>query len=254
MRLVPTPEEAVSMNISIRRFAVIGLLSAVMAGLMAGSALAATPAPTTNAASGVGVTTATLNGSIQTGGVATLWQFQYGTSTKYGKTTKANTIPAGGGTVVVSSSITGLTANKKYHFRLVVQTGTGTSYYPIVTTNGADRTFTTKKIGKVIATVTKLKIKNGATTLGLKCSSLVNCKGKFTMTARVKVGKKHQNITFANKSFSIKHGKKSTLKFKLSGKGLTALKKAHGRKLKVKLLIKFSTHQPTISKTITLFL
>ncbi len=54
------------MNISIRRFVVIGLLSAVMAGLMAGSALAATPTPTTNAAIGVGVSTATLNGLIQT--------------------------------------------------------------------------------------------------------------------------------------------------------------------------------------------
>jgi hypothetical protein len=243
------------MNISIRRFAVIGLLSAVMAGLMAGSALAATPTPTTNAASGVGVTTATLNGSIQTGGVATLWQFQYGTSTSYGKTTKANTIPAGGGSVVVSSSITGLTANKKYHFRLVVQTGTGTSYYPIVTTNGADRTFTTKSIGKVtLPNLSRLKIKNGSTSFGLKCTSLVNCKGKLTLTARVKVGKKRQNITFANKSFNIKHGKKSTLKFKLSGKGLTALRKAAHRRLNVKLLIKFSSHQPTISKTIRLFL
>ncbi len=74
------------------------------------------------------------------------------------------------------------------------------------------------------------------------------------MTARVKVGKKHQNITFASKSFNIKHGKKSTLKFKLSGKGLTALRKASHRRLNVKLLIKFSSHQPTITKTIRLFL
>jgi hypothetical protein len=242
------------MNISIRRFVVIGLLGAVMAGLMAGSALAATPTPTTNGASGVGVTTATLNGSIQTGGVATLWQFQYGTSTSYGKTTTANTIPVGGGSVLVSSSIRGLKPNKKYHFRLIVQTGAGTSYYPIVTTNGADKTFTTKPIGKVTLSTTTLKIKKGSTSLGLKCSSLVTCKGKLTLTARVKVGKKHQNITFGSKSFSIKHGKKSTLKFKLSGKGLTALKKAHNQRLTVKLLIKFSSHQPTISKNITLFL
>jgi hypothetical protein len=242
------------MNISIRRFVVIGLLSAVMAGLMAGSALAATPTPTTRAATAVGVSTATLNGSVQTGGVATQWQFQYGTSTSYGKTTTANTIPAGGGTVILTSSITGLKPNTKYHFRLVVQTGIGNQYYPIVVTNGADMRFTTEKIGKVIATVTRLKIKNGSTTLGLKCSSLVTCKGKMTMSARVKVGKKHRNITFANKSFSIKPGKKGTLRFKISGKGMTALRKASHRRLNVKLLIKFSSHQPTITKTIRLFL
>jgi hypothetical protein len=240
------------MNISIRRFAVIGLLSAVVAGLLAGSALAA--ASTTSAASGVGVSTATLNGSIQTGGVATLWQFEYGTSTSYGKTTTANSIPAGGSTVVVATSITGLKPGTKYHFRLVVQTGGGKSPYPIAVTNGADKTFTTKPSGKVTLGATILGIKKGSTSLGLKCSSLVTCKGKLTLSARVKVGKTHQNITFASKSFSIKSNKKSRLKLKLSGKGLTALKKAHDQRLKVKLLIKFSSQQPTVSKNITLLL
>jgi hypothetical protein len=244
------------MNISIRRFAVIGLLSAVMAGLMAGSALAATPtpAPTTNAASGVGVGTATLNGSIQTSGAQTLWQFQYGTSTSYGKTTTANSIPAGGSSVIVATSLTGLKPGTKYHFRLAVQTGTGKTSYPIVVTYGGDKTFTTKPIGKVTLSTTSLAIKKGSTSLGLKCSSLVTCKGKLTLSARIKVGRKHQNITFGSKSFSIKSNRKSTLKLKIAGKGLTALKKAHNQRLKVKLLVKFSSHQPTISKTITLFL
>jgi hypothetical protein len=240
------------MNISIRRFAVIGLLSAVMAGLMAGSALAATS--TTTAATGVGVSTATLNGSIQTGGVQTLWQFQYGTSTSYGKTTTANTIPAGGSSVIVATSLTGLKPGTKYHFRLAVQTGTGKTSYPIVVTYGGDKTFTTKPIGKVTLSTTSLAIKKGSTSLGLRCSSLVTCKGKLTLSARIKLGRKSQNITFGSKSFSIKSNKKSTLKLKIAGKGLTALKKAHNQRLKVKLLVKFSSHQPTISKTITLFL
>jgi hypothetical protein len=237
------------MNMSIRRFAVIGLLSAVMAGLMTGSALAATATPTTTAASGVGLSTATLNGSIQTAKLATLWQFQYGTSTSYGKTTPANTIPAGGSTVIVSTNISGLKPNTKYHFRLVVQTGSGTPY-PIVVTHGADMTFTTK--ATVALSSTTLKIKNGSSSLGLKCSGGATCKGKLTLTASVKVGKKHQNITFGSSSFSIKNGKKSTLKLKLSGKGLAALRKAHHQQLKVNLVIKFSSHQPALSKTVTL--
>jgi hypothetical protein len=246
------------MNISIRRFAVIGLLSAVMAGLMAGSALAAaptpTPTPTTSAATGVGVSTATLNGSLQTSGVKTLWQFQYGTSTSYGKTTTANTIPAGGSIVIVATGITGLKPGTKYHFRLVAQTGKGTTAYPIAVTYGGDKTFTTKPIGKVTLSTTTLAIKKGSTSLGLKCSSPVTCKGKLTLSARIKVGKKHQNITFVSKSVSIKSNKKSTLKLKIAGKGLTALKNAHNQQLRVKLQIKFSSHQPTVSKTVTLFL
>jgi hypothetical protein len=241
------------MNMSIRRLAVIGLLSAVMAGLMVGSALAATATPTTTAASGVGLSAATLNGSIQTGRAATVWQFQYGTSTSYGKTTPANSIPAGGSTVVVSTGINGLQPNTKYHFRLVVQTVKGATY-PIVVTHGADMTFTTKPIGSVALGSTTLTIKKGSTSLGLKCSSRVTCKGKLTLSSRVKVGKKHVNLAFGSTSFSIKNGKKSTLKFKLSGKGLAALRKAHNQRLKVNLLIKFSSHQSTINKTVTLSL
>jgi hypothetical protein len=239
------------MNISIRRFAVIGLLSAGMAGLMAGSALAAPATSTTTAATGVGLSTATLNGSVQTGGAAAMWQFQYGTSTSYGKTTPANGIPAGGSIVLVSTNIGGLTPNTKYHFRLVVRTGSGTGY-PIVVTHGADRTFTTKP--SVTLSSATLTVKNGSTSLGVKCSSRPNCKGKLSLTASVKVGKKHQNITFGSTSFSIKNGKKSTLKFKLSGKGLTTLRKAHHQRLKVNLLIKFSSHQPTLRKSVTLAL
>lgn len=241
------------MNISIRRFAVIGLLSAVMAGLMAGPALAASATATTTAATGVGVSGATLNGSVQTGGAAAMWQFEYGTGTSYGKTTPANSIPAGGSVVIVSTGINGLKPNTKYHFRLVVQTGTGGSY-PIVTANGADRTFTTKPMASVTLSTTKLTIKNGSTSLGLKCSSRVTCRGKLTLTASVKVGKKHQNITFGSSSFSIKGDKKSTLKFKISGKGLTALKHAHKHRLTVNLSGKFSTGQPKFTKKITLSL
>jgi hypothetical protein len=239
------------MNISIRRFAVIGLLSAVMAGLMTGSALGATAAPTTTAATGVGLSTATLNGSIQTAKLATLWQFQYGTSTSYGKTTPANSIPGGGSTVLVSTGINGLKPNTKYHFRLIAQTGSGTGY-PIVVTHGADMTFTTKPT--VTFSSTTLTVKNGSTSLGVKCSSRPTCKGKLSLTASLKVGKKHQNITFGGSSFNIKNGKKSTLKFKLSGKGLAALRKARHQRLKVNLLIKFSGHQPMLSKTVTLAL
>jgi hypothetical protein len=119
-------------------------------------------------------------------------------------------------------------------------------------THGADMTFTTKP--SVTLSSSTLTVKNGSTSLGVKCVSRPNCKGKLSLAASVKVGKKHQNITFGSTSFSIKNGKKSTLKFKLSGKGLTTLRKAHHQRLKVTLLIKFSSHQPTLSKTVTLAL
>src|ERR1700722_9149243 len=130
-----------------------------MAGLMGGSGWAGAAEPTTTAATGMCLSTATLNGSIQTAKLATLWQFQYGTNTSYGKTTPANSIPAGGSAIIVSTGINGLKPNTKYHFRLVVQTGSGTPY-PIVVTHGADMTFTTKPT--VALSSTTLKIKNGS--------------------------------------------------------------------------------------------
>jgi hypothetical protein len=78
---------------------------------------------------------ATLNGTVNPHGSTTSVHFQYGTTTNYSSAT-ANQIFSGTTTQNVAASISGLTANTTYHFRIVATNSHGTSY-------GSDRTFAT---------------------------------------------------------------------------------------------------------------
>ena len=94
-----------------------------------------TPAVTTNPATNVAALSATLNGSVNPRGTTTMVHFQYGLTASYGSNTPMQT--QNGNTLrPVSANITGLLANRTYHFRIVAHNNGGTSF-------GADRTFTT---------------------------------------------------------------------------------------------------------------
>ncbi len=98
------------------------------------------PAPvvTTEAASGITQTAATLAGAIDPKGGAASCRFEYGTTTAYGTTAACVMDPgAGEGPVSEQLNLTGLTAGTTYHYRLVGTNGGGT-------TNGLDLSFTTQ--------------------------------------------------------------------------------------------------------------
>jgi hypothetical protein len=95
------------------------------------------PSVTTNAATAVSGTGATLNGTVNANNASTTVTFEYGTDTNYGTTVTADQSPVTGSTgTAVSKAISGLTSGTTYHYRAV---GTNLSG----TTNGADMTFTT---------------------------------------------------------------------------------------------------------------
>lgn len=95
------------------------------------------PAVTTEAASGVTQTAATLAGAINPHGGAASCRFEYGTTSAYGGTQACATDPGSGeGTVAEHLGLTGLIAGTTYHYRLVGTNKGGT-------TNGLDLTFTT---------------------------------------------------------------------------------------------------------------
>jgi hypothetical protein len=96
---------------------------------------AAAPQAVTGGASNVAPTSATLNGSVDPSGRATTWYFEYGTSTSYGTKTATRDAGSGTGAVGVAANVTGLTAGRTYHFRLVATSDAGTSH-------GSDHTFT----------------------------------------------------------------------------------------------------------------
>lgn len=108
---------------------------------------AAPPTVVTTAATGVGLNTATLNGTVNANGSSTAVTFQYGLTTAYGSTVTATPSPVTGSVVTsVSAALTGLVANSLYHFRVVGTSSGGTS-------NGSDMTFSTASPPTVVTNV-----------------------------------------------------------------------------------------------------
>lgn len=96
----------------------------------------AAPVVLTGAASDLTASSATLNGEVNPEGLATHWYFQYGLNTDYGTSTPVSSLDAGPNNANVSATISGLAPESTYHFRVVAQSTTGTSY-------GADLTLVT---------------------------------------------------------------------------------------------------------------
>jgi len=102
------------------------------------SGTAPTGAPTvvTTAATAIGSTTATLNGTVNPNGHATTYQFQYGTTLAYGSFTTLTSAGSGSSAVPVSATIGPLAAGTQYFFQLEA-TGNSTTVF------GGGQIFTT---------------------------------------------------------------------------------------------------------------
>ncbi|HMF41847.1 MAG TPA: hypothetical protein VKQ32_14315 [Polyangia bacterium] len=112
------------------------------AGTSVGSVLSFTtpvaPSVSTDPASGVSSTTATLNGSANPHGAATTGWFRYDTTspgscddsfgTRVPATSGGSMLGAGTSDVNFSQAITGLTANTTYYYCAIAQNGAGTSF------------------------------------------------------------------------------------------------------------------------------
>jgi hypothetical protein len=83
------------------------------------------PTASTQQATGVTETEATLKGTVNPDGEATEYFFEYGTETSYGQKTEKATLLASENNQAVSATITGLTAGAQYHYRLVAQNSLG---------------------------------------------------------------------------------------------------------------------------------
>lgn len=110
----------------------------VLQALVAPVAAASEPVVSTGTATAITSTSAKLNGTVNPGGEATSYYFQYGTTTSYGSQTATSPVGAGSANVDVAAPISSLTPNTAYHYRLVAINGSGT-------TLGSDVSFTTPK-------------------------------------------------------------------------------------------------------------
>jgi hypothetical protein len=113
----------------------IALIAVLLVPAAAASA-AGPPAATTGSATNLGLTTATVAGTVDPQGMATTYHFEYGTSSSYGLQTSDQDAGSGTGASDVQGALTGLTSATTYHYRLVATNAAGVD-------RGADRTFTT---------------------------------------------------------------------------------------------------------------
>src|SRR4051794_30480199 len=107
-------------------------LAALLLSVLIAQATPAPPTVTTGAAESITTGSAAVTGTVNPNGEATTYHFEYGTSSSYGLQTPDQNLAAGTDPVSVRATISGLTDNTTYHYRLVAGG-----------VNGGDRSFKT---------------------------------------------------------------------------------------------------------------
>jgi hypothetical protein len=203
-----------------------------------GVTLAVAPRATTSSPTGVTATRAALTGSVTPGTAGTTYQFQYGTTTAYGKSSAAGSLAASASSSPVNLSITGLTPNTTYHFRLVATSSAGNG-------EGNDVTFKTPRAApsRISDSVKphsdhKAPFKyrfGGSITLPAGVSAMSACTGAVAVTVRhghkkvmgrrLKVNRKCRFSGKVSFRAAKLHGKgKLSFSFRFDGNGVLAAK------------------------------
>jgi len=135
------------------------------------------PTVSSNAASSITATGATLNATVNANNASTAVSFEYGTTTSYG--TVASADPAtvtGTASTAASLALTGLVPNTTYHYRVKGVNVAGTA-------DGADLTFTTPAVAPTATSNVASSITSSSATL----NATVNANNAST-TVRFEVG------------------------------------------------------------------
>jgi hypothetical protein len=101
------------------------------------------PTVTTGSVADPGALSATLDGTIDPGGVQASYRYEYGLDTNYGQSTTAIDAGSGSGVVPAPALVSGLDPNTTYHYRIVGANSAG----EIV---GEDQSFVTDPIAPVV--------------------------------------------------------------------------------------------------------
>jgi hypothetical protein len=133
------------------------LVASNSAGVTAGAGaswtnLSIPPTAATSAASGVKVTSATLNGTVNPNYLATTAWFEWGTDTHYSNLTATTLFPATNRALFVTNLLTGLTPGRTYYYRLVASNSAGTN-------RGSDASFTNQTLPPTVTTLAASNLK-----------------------------------------------------------------------------------------------
>ena len=222
------------------------------AASMPASAQAAAVVATTGPGVAAGPTREYLTGAINTNGGATIWQFEWGTTTGYGHRTPVERIPAGRGSLVIAWPLTGLRPNTTYHYRLDARAEVAGpyGYYYGLAGVGADQTFTTPGAGTIKLASTKLRVRKGHAGVGLTCRSTIACKGRYTATLKAEIHGRAATLTCLRGTFSLRAGANHSFSARVARSCLSRFR--HRRLRGVTLKVTTSTYQPTLIRRVTL--
>jgi hypothetical protein len=206
---------------------------------------------TTGAATAVTSTSATLNGVALTINPSSAWLYQYGTSSSYGQYSRGNSV--GLGLTAVSQTITGLTPNTTYHFRLIVIQGDPSNADSYST--GEDGTFTTPSPGPTYGATSVqshlLSVARGVISIRFLCdgSSGSLCKGKVALAARDDHGRR---VNCGTGSLVATAGHHHAVASRLSSSCLTLLSKTRSHTLRGELRVTLAGTQKLLKSPVTL--
>jgi uncharacterized delta-60 repeat protein len=220
---------------------------------------AAGSAPTASTGNASAVTTgaATVAGTVNPGGLATSYEFEYGPTSSYGSNTTALSAGSGTSGVAVSAPLSGLKPNTTYHYRLDAANSAGSA-------TGQDATFTTAPQGgskKLTATLHGVAGSYGISTIistGLVakvgCDEACSVKGSLLVAKAeakaFKLGKRQ--VTIGRGSASLKRKGTARLTVRLTKDAKQALAN-HGLTASLKIVVAPAGggHSVTLRKTLT---
>jgi phosphodiesterase/alkaline phosphatase D-like protein/prolyl-tRNA editing enzyme YbaK/EbsC (Cys-tRNA(Pro) deacylase) len=138
-----------------------------------------TPIVVTGAATSITTSGATLNATVNPRGSATTCKFEYGTTTAYGLSVPCASGPGAGSIPVsVSASVTGLSPNATYHFRISATNEAGTS-------TGEDETV---KTAALVAPTVVTQAASAVTTTAATLNATVNPNGSNVTDCKFEYG------------------------------------------------------------------
>lgn len=158
---------------------------------------------TTGAAIDVHSTFSEVQGGIPAYSETVTVEFQYGTTTAYGRSSAPQQIPATGLSSGITGTLLGLSPNTTYHYRLSVITSTGTLY-------ANDATLTTQPPARVTVSLGSqpLQVTHGRTQMSFGCRGELDdiCKGHMQLTATQTLHRHHRRVVIATAPFSASVG------------------------------------------------
>ena len=216
---------------------------------------AAKPASaSTGTATRVGEVSATVHGSVDTGGLDSTYHFEYGKSSTYGSMSRTVHLAAASSALNVAAFLKALKPGTTYHYRIVASNSAGTS-------RGADRTF--KTAPRVSVTLKGLKSSYSVGKLGkgglrfrVGCSQACTIKELIVIPAatakRLHLGK-HQ-IVLGSATVKFTRGGKRTVHLKLTNQGKQLIDQLHQVLVTIRITAKPINGGPsrTASATLTL--